>query len=936
MHPTISEELQDTMMSSDSEEKVSYQPPPHIAARFFKSAANRRKSSAASSRRNSLTSHHSSLSARSGHGRLHSTHVAQHLRRASIIESRKAKAADRNAHAEQVRLRAAMNKAAPRVTTTSTERTLAAQKARERYLAQVKANCAEEVKRSKRVAEEQREKRAAETLKMREEMEERHAEAERRKNLLQMSQRRPRTSTLPTNDESLADKKSTAYTWKPQTPAQAAPIIQRAWRSRRWLLAVQQFKELGLTVDATQRLKFEDASVLLSREDVVSATSKVLDLLEVLDHDIHLVQQKAAVRTFLTSFLITAHPGAVFSKDGEQEQGLAKKAQVLLSIFSRTLDKSLRELRSSDTSLPDLTTAWSDYQTGFGAWRSLDSDFMISGMVAQFVELDAIWQTVKNDNDGAVAEDYKEGIQHNQTLVLARLKRLVGHDKAMQMIRDAIRAARKARSKKQRDSKKDQKPRQAASSENAPSTTVLQTQAASSKQSKAPSDPTAFARAKFATSSLLPANRVITHEIAINKEWKIDTEQKAAQREEMITSISDSLRQGLADGLGEVWIPAIAESIREKLLSLLKPGNSLHTLISEALDPAMVASQVKHESFSYDRFFDFMNTILPQLCAPVRDIEVKSLANESDADPFKKLAQIYYIIEIIQLDMLNFTLQSWAPVLLKESSGYEARSFDREMEGKFPEQALEWWQQSKNTVVDELARRSGDPTPANAKAISAHRTYMQGLSDVAISTSILQPNEVPETLQLDLERLNQIRADILRVITVSSILLTAKNLLRRDVRSLWKAEAQRMWDLPFSSPPTAFVSIIESRYALPAFTKQQISGTTSRLLSDAREGQATHPVMKVLLKKIKAHVLSRLTASSAEERIRTSTTATETLGSGGMPEFVGRVSDIVSVLERVALVDRESHGSWYEKIAARAAEGDSDPAAGTSQATSLA
>ena len=112
---------------------------------------------------------------RSAHGGPQSTHIAQHLRRASILQSRKDKAADRNAHAEKVRLRAAMNKAAPRVSTNSEERALAAQQARERYLAQVKANCAEEVKRSKRVAQEKREKRAAELLKLKEDMEERHA-----------------------------------------------------------------------------------------------------------------------------------------------------------------------------------------------------------------------------------------------------------------------------------------------------------------------------------------------------------------------------------------------------------------------------------------------------------------------------------------------------------------------------------------------------------------------------------------------------------------------------------------------------------------------------------------------------------------------------------------------------------------------------------------
>ena len=129
-----------------------------------------------------------------------------------------------------------------------------------------------------------------------------------------------------------------------------------------------------------------------------------------------------------------------------------------------------------------------------------------------------------------------------------------------------------------------------------------------------------------------------------------------------------------------------------------------------------------------------------------------------------------------------------------------------------------------------------------------------------------------------------------------------------------------MWDLPFSSPPAAFISIVESRYALPPTTKQQLTGTVTRLLTDARTGEVSHPVMKVLVKKIRMHVLARLVASSAEERIRTSTTASEVLGSSGMPESVARIGDMVQELGRIAEVDRKAHGQWYDEVAKRASE----------------
>lgn len=917
-HHTISEEVQDSIMSSDGEATGLYSPPPRIASRIYKSTSTRRKSSAASSRLNSMSSHHSSRSTRSAHGGPQSTHIAQHLRRASIIESRKAKAADRNAHAEKVRLRAALNKAAPRVSTNSEERAIAAQQARERYLAQVKANCAEEVKRSKRVAEEQREKRAAEHLKLKEDMEERHAEAEKRKALLQQSQRRTRTTSLP----SVEEKKVLAYVWKPKNHEQAARIIQRAWKNRQRRLTIQDFLRLGLTVDAVQKTSFEDVGVLLNQETVLSCTAKMLKLCGLKDMGDDDAAEKAAVRTFLSTFLILGHPSQVLSKEGEQEQDLADKAKELLLHFDRIIDGSSDPSHSvRSAQLAELSEAYASFQAAFAAWKAHDSSFLVSNMLAQFVELDAIWQTVKDDKDGEVAADYKEGIQQNQTLVLVRLKRLAGPENAMKMIKQAIRASRKTRFKK--GAAPDNKPRAAPIDQaNASGTSILPAvpvprRAESASSAAKTSLP---AKQRLESSTILPDNRHIMHELAINKEFKVDLQPRIDLRDSLIDDVSRSMQQGLDAAEGEIWVPAIAKVIYEKLLRLLTPGNSLHVLISETLDPTMIANQVKNGAFSYDKFFSFMNTILPKLCAPVRDSDVKDLAENPSQDPIKQLARVYYVIDLLLLDHMNFMLQRLGPTLIEGSVDYEKTCFAARLENQFPVKTLRWWKAAVAKTREEPSRRGVEGTSSPAARITADRIYVHGLVDLAIAATNLEEADIPETLELDTERLARIRSDILRLITVSSILLTAKNLLRRDVRSLWKLESQRMWDLPFSSPPAAFVSIVESRYALPPTTKQQLTGTITRLLTDARAGEVSHPVMKVLLKKIHTHVLARLAASSAEERIRTSTTAGEVLGSSGMPESAARIGDLVQELGRMADVDREAHGRWYDEVAKRAAE----------------
>ena len=924
MHPTISEERQDLMMSSDGEAPGEYNPPPHIAARIYKSRNYHRKSSAASSRRNSMTSHQSSRSGRSAHGGPQSTHIAQHLRRASIIESRKAKAADRNAHAEKVRLRAAMNKAAPRAATDSEERAIAAQQAREKFLAQVKANCAAEVKRSKKVAEEQREKRAAELLKLKEDMEERQAQAERRRALLEQSQRRPRATTQSPSDEGAGDKKRRGYIWKPRNEYEAAKIIQSVWRERYRQCAIRNFLHLGLTVEAVEKADFDDVGERLSQEEVIQSTKRLMRALDLGNNNEDHIQEKAGVRMFLSAFLVLGQPAHVLSKEGEQERDLIAKAQELLMRLNRIIDPLANEAATMRAPLQaELSEAYSSFRSAFGAWRFHDSSYMITNMVAQFAELDAIWQSVKNDTAGEVTTDYKEGIRHNQTLVMARLKKLAGPERAMKLIKDAIRKSRKA--KTQKKPRVDSKPRVASDSassvDSAPLVSVHSSLASETLASIA-SDDRCAAKETLQSSSLIPDNRIVVHEVAIHKEWKIDAERLEARRDENIEATKNQLQGGLDAGLAKIWIPALAESIQQKLFTMLTPGKPTHLLVTEVLDPQMVTQQVNNGNFSYQNFFDFMNTLLPKLCAPVRDEEVKGLAQHPSDDPVRQLARIYFVIELLVMDMLNFQLTSLAPTMLKEAVPYEVKAFEKALNGRFPDRALRWWEQSTAAAHEEASKRNQEPAEAAASRVSPNKIYMQGLVELAVSSDTVNASELPETLELDHERFTRIHSDLLRLVTVSSILLNAKNLLRRDTRSLWKAEAARMWDLPYSSAPAAFVSIVESRYALPPTTKQQLTTFITRILNEAREGRSNHPVMKVLLKKIKNHVLTRLSAASAEERIRASTTATEVLGSGGMAEFVGRISDIVQELGRVAEVDREAHAEWYDRIAEKAGKDD--------------
>ncbi|KAK2747566.1 hypothetical protein FQN55_004920 [Onygenales sp. PD_40] len=939
--------------------------PPNIAARFYQKANHRRRASATSSRRSSISSLHSHHSNISSHGGPHSDHLAQHLRRASIIESRKARLADRAAHAEKVRLRAAIAKNGSK-NLLREERALAAQQAREKLLAEITSKCEEEVRRAKKKAEDMKERKAAEHARQRLEMAEKFAEAEKRRLLYQQNTRRPRTTSAAAAEE----KKLVKAALKQLTQPCAARIIQRAWRNHYARVVINEFRTVDLSLERIRALSFEEVGALLSEEALLTVTAKVLRLCGLQDTEGGAMGERGAVRTFLSSYLILAHPAQVLSSNGEQEQDLIAKGRDLLVIFEQVISQ-LSAIgvwpASLAADLQALSESYNTFFSAFHAWKTHDSSVLIEIMLAQFIELELIWQTVKDDREGGVADDYQQGIRQNQILLLARLKRLAGAEKAMAMVKEALRKVK--RDKKRNGSSQQAIPRAASVP---PSSTELLPESAQSPISETFSaadklaleqldQPEITPRERLAKAlTALPDNRALVHELMINREYKIDQTPYTEIRRQIMNHMCEMMRKDVAKGLGTNWTVAMASVIQDRLLRSLRPGNSLHVLISDVLDAKHVENQCNAGTFSYDAFFDFMSNILPKLCAPFRDPDVKAFATDTSGDAIDRLARLMGIIDFLSLDHTNFLLHAAAPQLIQDGPGYEQRAFARDLQDGTVklEKTEAFWRVNRAAIVDDMKKRDPDNQNSEYKPPVA-KIYAHGLVDLVLSNRRLRPELIPETLHLDHGRLDQLRSRAFKIAATASILLSAKNLLKRDVRSQWKSEAERIMALDFKDiKPERVQSILESAHAMPPTTRAQLFSTIKRVLSPAtaasitasaaaasgsgqfvsmstdtfallpssssssssnppeagNAGCFTDPVTKLMLSRLRAHVLARLSASSASERVRTTATASQSLAAAGMPEFVSEVGKIVESLGKVREVDWMCHGMVYEDV----------------------
>lgn len=940
-----------------------FAPPPRVAARFYRPSQARRRDSAASSRRNSISSAHSRRSSiqpvRDESGE-QSKYVAQHLRRASFLEDRKARLADRAAHAEKVRLRAALAKATLRDTTQSEERALAAQQARERNLAEIVANCGEEVKKAKQIAEFMKEKREQDNLRLKAQMDERMAEAERRREEHRKNNafRRSRGQSVMNRKQIEVLPRVTEQEARKLSDEEAASRVQGWWRGVRRKTTIQEFHNLGLTVDGIRDTSFETVIELLAQEKVLMTTARLLQICGLEEGDPKSVEEMAAVRTFLSAFLILGHPNQVLANkddngpgesslaahrlpssdlENPQLQDLIGKAKDLLVSFENILGRLTSANRYTmppalEKTLPE---SYATFYNAFIAWKSRDSNALIEVMLLQFVELDAIFHTVKDATDDAATALYRQSIRENQLMLIVRIKKLAGTEKGKKMIFEAVSEARKARATKKKTG--DAKPRLAESEPVDPSETAKSLVSTETQTPTPPATPSNKTPArpviKGALNGLLPDNRVVVHELAINSEYRISAEEYRAQQAELAQPLYLQMRANMLDEDDHEtkfkFFMTMAKNIKDKLQRLLKPGNAVFNLLEDILDLNLIQRQYVVGHFSYEKFFAAMASLLPQMCAPIRDEEVKDLVQNkiSDGNILDRVEALNGFIDVMICDYINYMLKVAAPTLIETAAPYEAKRFAQDVEsgvhGLGAAEAA--WRSARSKVLGELQRRDPEGINHPRSRPTAERFYAQMLVDIFTKPGEARVDEIPEMFRLDVGRISKVSLLIQRIVTVGAILLQCKNILKRDARSPWKTEASRVMSVleanhPFDAMVDGVMAALESGRSMPAATKVQLRGFVTRTLTATRDmysqgADSRDPVLRLLLTRLRGNILSRLVPGSASDKVKVANNAGEKLASLGLSEFVENIRLVSDLLEKIGSVDRAAHSPWWDALA---------------------
>ncbi|ELU14255.1 hypothetical protein CAPTEDRAFT_97119, partial [Capitella teleta] len=155
--------------------------------------------------------------------------------------------------------------------------------------------------------------------------------------------------------------------------------------------------------------------------------------------------------------------------------------------------------------------------------------------------------------------------------------------------------------------------------------------------------------------------------ISIEKQVK-DTMQKA---------FWDALREKLGEDPPDFsHAMVLLEEVKENLEEILLPQHTrVRAEIKEVIDLQLIEQQADAGTLDFHQYATFVVDMMAKLCAPARDEEVAKLREITEIVPL--FQSIFRVLELLKMDMANFTIQQIRPYLQQQSVNYERTKFQQ-------------------------------------------------------------------------------------------------------------------------------------------------------------------------------------------------------------------------------------------------------------------
>ncbi|XP_069682529.1 T-complex protein 11-like protein 1 isoform X2 [Periplaneta americana] len=375
-------------------------------------------------------------------------------------------------------------------------------------------------------------------------------------------------------------------------------------------------------------------------------------------------------------------------------------------------------------------------------------------------------------------------------------------------------------------------------------------------------------------------NMVLAHEIAVDQDFKLKNIEPP--NDSIHRQVKDTIHKAFWDVLESELnedppnysqAMVLLEDVKQNLISLLLPQHTkIKEEIHEALDAALIRQQVERRVLDFQYYAQYVITVMGKLCAPVRDEKIKELTEIQGVVPMFR--GILETLDLMKLDMANFTIDYFRPNIIAKSVEYEKQKF-----AEFLKIQTDGLQYTRRWLVEHVMnfRKNGEVfNVEDANAIRSLTTNVLGEAYLEL-LDWNNRNPYPETLVMDQGRFTELGRRCLRLhITGSVLLVTAstvqplygiaafKEKLKEHIKVLMEDNYTNE-DLENNLPNITEQVVKEVREGLERYEMKPLETSVEKMLRGqimeiARED---HKIRHLVRMRVKEFLLQTVTSSTA-------------------------------------------------------------------------
>lgn len=294
---------------------------------------------------------------------------------------------------------------------------------------------------------------------------------------------------------------------------------------------------------------------------------------------------------------------------------------------------------------------------------------------------------------------------------------------------------------------------------------------------------------QFMMASNAVQNMALAHEISVNQNFKLEKPELDPNGIEK--QIHDTVHKAFWNSLKEDFEKSpidykhahiIILEAKKGLLSLLLPNHvKFREQIETILDMDLIQQQMDKDVFDYQQYGLFIIETMSKLCAPARDADLVKLAKLKE--PVELFRGIMETLELLKLDMANYTIQQMRPHIQQQVVAYEQKKF-KELLDSQKSAGIDGLEATKQWLLRAQQRIKDNQTICSYK-------YESGATPSSICNEAFMEIFVwksgmmfPETLAMDEVRFNEIYVKCRKFLVVCAIINTVYTLVGESIRGL--------------------------------------------------------------------------------------------------------------------------------------------------------